>query len=474
MSEQESVGNRWGDHISEERQAELKVLADLQREYAGEPAAERSGSYFAGENLTGADVFWLASYALVTPTIDIARAQYLLRSWREAYPVLDHPSVDLVGANLDGERLQRAYLARAQLQEVSLGAARLQGADLSGAQLQSSTLRGARLQRAGLGEAHMQEANLSGARLQRAYLYRAELQGADLTGAYLRKADLRGAQLQGANLVGAQLQGADLRGADFQGADLSGAQLQGADLSAASLEQAKLTGVFFDIATHLNRAVFTGASFDQVMFDNTNLTVVDWSTVTILGDEVEARKSKDKYAQPKDRATHLGDYQAAVRANRLLALALRAQGLNENADRYAYRAQLMQRVVLRRQAFLPEKGERIGLSERLRKFATYLGSGLLDLIAGYGYRPGRSILAYAFFICAFAGLYLLNSQFASPHLRWDEALVLSISSFHGRGFFTTGVSLGDTLARLAAGEAILGLLLEITFIATFTNRFFAR
>jgi hypothetical protein len=33
---------------------------------------------------------------------------------------------------------------------------------------------------------------------------------------------------------------------------------------------------------------------------------------------------------------------------------------------------------------------------------------------------------------------------------------------------------GDTLARLAAGEAIIGLLIEITFIATFTQRFFAR
>jgi hypothetical protein len=28
--------------------------------------------------------------------------------------------------------------------------------------------------------------------------------------------------------------------------------------------------------------------------------------------------------------------------------------------------------------------------------------------------------------------------------------------------------------RLAAGEAIIGLLIEITFIATFTQRFFAR
>jgi hypothetical protein len=77
-------------------------------------------------------------------------------------------------------------------------------------------------------------------------------------------------------------------------------------------------------------------------------------------------------------------------------------------------------------------------------------------------------------ICAFAGAYLLNAQFAAPHLTWDEALVLSISSFHGRGFFTSGISLGDTLARLAAVEAVVGLLIEITFIATFTQRFFAR
>lgn len=65
-------------------------------------------------------------------------------------------------------------------------------------------------------------------------------------------------------------------------------------------------------------------------------------------------------------------------------------------------------------------------------------------------------------------------QFAAAHLRWDEALVISISSFHRRGFFTSDIHLGDTLARLAAGEAIIGLLIENTFIATFTQRFFAR
>jgi len=49
-----------------------------------------------------------------------------------------------------------------------------------------------------------------------------------------------------------------------------------------------------------------------------------------------------------------------------------------------------------------------------------------------------------------------------------------VSSFHGRGFFLQNVSLGDAFARLAALEAVLGLLIEVSFIATFTQRFFGR
>ena len=74
-------------------------------------------------------------------------------------------------------------------------------------------------------------------------------------------------------------------------------------------------------------------------------------------------------------------------------------------------------------------------------------------------------------IFGFMGLYLLNAHFVAPHLRWDEALVLSVSSFHGRGFFTQDITLGDTYARLAAVEAVVGLFIEISFIATFTQRF---
>ncbi len=82
----------------------------------------------------------------------------------------------------------------------------------------------------------------------------------------------------------------------------------------------------------------------------------------------------------------------------------------------------------------------------------------------------------------FAGAYFTLTNFGvmpflpshSSPLAWYEAVVLSISSFHGRGLFPTGLSLGDPVAILAAVEAIIGLLIEITFIATFTQRFFAR
>ncbi len=58
------LGDAWGDAITEERQAELKVLADKQREWAGMPEQERGVSHFSFVSLTGADMFWLAAPAL--------------------------------------------------------------------------------------------------------------------------------------------------------------------------------------------------------------------------------------------------------------------------------------------------------------------------------------------------------------------------------------------------------------------------
>jgi hypothetical protein len=108
-------------------------------------------------------------------------------------------------------------------------------------------------------------------------------------------------------------------------------------------------------------------------------------------------------------------------------------------------------------------------------------SWLLNLVAGYGERPVRSFVAYLLVLFSFAGAYLVATNgflgFGSgatqvQPLQWYEALVLSVSAFHGRGFFQPVQSLGDPVAILAALEAMIGLFIEITFIATFTQRFF--
>jgi hypothetical protein len=79
------------------------------------------------------------------------------------------------------------------------------------------------------------------------------------------------------------------------------------------------------------------------------------------------------------------------------------------------------------------------------------------------------------FSFAFGYFWATHFLHAQPHpLAWYEALILSVSSFHGRGFFQPVQSLGDPVAILASIEAVVGLIIEISFIATFTQRFFGK
>src|SRR5205807_2093934 len=155
--------------------------------------------------------------------------------------------------------------------------------------------------------------------------------------------------------------------------------------------------------------------------------------------------------------TRLSEFKEAARANHQLANALQQQGISEEASRFSYRAQKLQRVVLLHQ----------------RNFGQYLFSGFLDFLAGYGYRPGRSIFWYLAVTFGFALAY-----FVFGHLPFfPDAFVFSLTSFHGRGFFPglgDANSLHNPLVILAAFEAVVGLLIEISFIATFTQRFFGR
>jgi hypothetical protein len=289
------------------------------------------------------------------------------------------------------------------------------------------------------------------ARLAGANIYQGRLEGVYLANSRLEQADLRSAHLEQAQLYAVHLEGANLREAHLEGADLHGA--------------------FVDSQTQLHRATLSSSAYGSLLaadvsWEGANLAVLSWRNVQPLGEEVRARSVKGADGARKQRSTRVSEYETAVRANRQLATAMRRQGMNEDADNFAYRAQLLQRRVLVRQG-------RLGAS---------FFSWVLDLISGYGYKPLRSVATYLLVILSFATAYFALTNFAltpflsshSSPLAWYEAIVLSISSFHGRGLFPSGLSLGDPIAILAASEAIIGLLIEITFIATFTQRFFAR
>jgi hypothetical protein len=87
----------------------------------------------------------------------------------------------------------------------------------------------------------------------------------------------------------------------------------------------------------------------------------------------------------------------------------------------------------------------------------------------------RSVATYLLVVFGFAAAYFLLGNNVSPALDLHGAIVFSLTSFHGRGFSPGGsLSPDNPLTTLAAVEAVIGLLIEITFIATFTQRFFAR
>src|SRR5258708_38840395 len=201
--------------------------------------------------------------------------------------------------------------------------------------------------------------------------------------------------LEHAVLFRVRLQGSEMRSAHLEGADLRYARLEGVTLRGGHLEGADLRYAFFDRATALNGVVLgdRGHGFVRVAdarWDDVDLAVVDWSVAKQLRDDREARRARTAAAK-KNRKTRLEEYQAAVRANRQLATRLREQGLNEAGDRFAYRAQVLQRQVFRRQG--------------LRKWPAYLGSLILCALACYGYRPVRSFLTHLAAIIWFATVY---------------------------------------------------------------------
>jgi hypothetical protein len=340
------------------------------------------------------------------------------------------------------------------------------GLDLRGADLRQADLRHLPLCRM-LGGLNWNERNRTPERRDMAAVH---MEGAILSWARLEEAELYMAHLERADLYMAHLEGASLRKSHLEGASLRMAHLEGAITSPLNSSNPKnivpaadLRAAFFDNTTDLRNISLGSESqgfvrLADVQWGGVNLGVIDWLMVKRLGDEYHARQANDARGQRKDEEARLNDYREAVRANRQLAVALQGQGLNEEAVGFSYRAQRLQRSVL----YLRKKQ------------GAYLFSAFLDMLAGYGYKPVRSIISYLLVIVICAIVYYILGQVVGPRLSPLGAFVFSVTSFHGRGFFPGGIRLDDPITVVAALEAVVGLTIEISFIATFTQRFFGK
>jgi uncharacterized protein YjbI with pentapeptide repeats len=333
----------------------------------------------------------------------------------------------------------------------------LRGADLSGADLHALPLAGLR---GSLSFEDVFENDTDRVDAAAVMLHQADLRGASLEGAWLRRVELDGADLRGARLARAELYNAFLRGARLGQSQLAGASLRRAVLSADT----NLYGAQLSDETH------GAVRLRDIRWNGADVTFLDWKQIPMLGDEqvIRARLRSHRRARPND-------YANAARATRQLAVVLRSVGLNDDADRFAYRAQRLQRALFRQQ----------------RHYGKWLFSLLLALLSGYGYRLGRILVAYGVSVVLFAVLYLVLSSgctisatpsvfasgthcMATGHTyTWVEAFVISVTAFHGR-VFAEGYQPGTPFGILAAIEAVGGLVIEGVFIAMLTQRFFAR
>jgi uncharacterized protein YjbI with pentapeptide repeats len=188
-------------------------------------------------------------------------------------PLASLQNTDLTEAKLRGASLWRGNLTEANLYMAKLPRADLGQADLREANLREATLRGATLWGADLSGANLCFADLSKSDLHEATRFpvniRRDKPEAELLLANLSKADLSNAKLGGANLLLADLSGADLSGADLSGADLSGADLHNATLCEATLYEARL------MAVRLSGADFTKDDLSEAEVSQVKLTEIN-------------------------------------------------------------------------------------------------------------------------------------------------------------------------------------------------------
>lgn len=415
------------------RQAELRTA------YQENIAAGRS-PYADVTIQTRGELFWIMSE----------------RDWSGDFDAEGKERANLSDAHFTGTDWRDVSLVEGDLRQANLSGANLSGATLSRANIQDATLMHTDLSGADLGGVRANRTNLMGADLHRAFI-----SAADLSDAHLEQADLCGAYLQHVNLRQATLYGAKMAGTNLRWADLCGA-----DLTTTSVDKETiLADIKIDSRT----------LFGDVAWNGVPLMQVNWEPISRIGDEVRAKEPL--WEQPgqgkkgrKPRDERIREYQRAARTYRSLALALKEQGLTRLAVSFHHRAERMDCYALFHDACMHSPGRRLGrLCSFFSAYLRWLKSCVLYGFIWLSAHRGWLLCLYLAIVFGFMIVYWGVGLQAHTGITLSEALVLSLTSFHGRGL-PPATGLNDPM-RMAAGiEAVCGLLIEALFIAAFTRR----
>ncbi len=393
---------------------------------------------------------------------------------------------DFRGAYLCGADLTGATLAKADFYAARLPFARLNRCDCERVTLNKSDMTSIQANRAEFSRASFVKVNLVRADLRNATAIQAIVRDAFLAGAMLDGATFDLANLTRANLVAARMRATTFVKANLQGVQLEGAKAMQAIFQDADVSGSNLNGVWLDGETQLDDLKFDRLTrFGDIHWNGAALYKVRWDQAKPLGDEtflndelnrlrrqmtLQPRTPVSATAQKQNRRNHLKSkvnlYRDAARTYHTLRVALGAQRIVGPASRFRLRELQIQRHVV----WLRKKG--------FWWWLTWGFSYLLDKVAGYGEQPQWALRWYVAIISFFAFVDYVAAQFPAAHVSHTltifNFLAFSVASFHGRGFFPASsqeIPIGSPITYLAEVEAVIGLLLELTFIGSFTKRF---
>jgi len=143
--------------------------------------------------------------------------------------------------------------------------------------------------------------------------------------------------------------------------------------------------------------------------------------------------------------------------------------MGDKATPYFYRSRLLERRLLWQQIEIWRRI--VALLQDVWKSVEYIFSLAVDLLTGYGYHWWKALIVYPLVILGFALSYYLFGQHPPSPLTPLGAIVYSVVSFHGRGFFpANNYKPDDPVTVIAAFEAAVGLFTELIWLSMIVQR----